>query len=200
MAPRRAPTRRETATPANRRGAGAGIRKNTRNCQPPNRYGQSVDPVPRSSNSQEQIESSSTSNEIEPSTPRYSHSPSQNIQPSISRTLSVEGSPTAPATPSIPSEEDPESSPLQESDMPINLSMMQQLLRSHQEEIVDRVINQLSSENHVPQLSTSHISLPPSPTIVNQLLSQTNPTHARIGELENELAALRGQIAAEERR
>ena len=200
MAPRRAPTRRETSIPANRRGARGGIRKNTRNRQPPNRYGQSVDPVPRSSNSQEQIEPSSTSNEMEPSTPRYSHSPSQNIQPSISRTLSLEGTPTAPATPTIPSEEYRESSPLQESDMPINLSMIQQLLRSHQQEIVDRVINQLSSENHVQQLNTSHISLPPSPTIVNPLLPQSNPTHARIGELESQLAELRGQIAAEERR
>ena len=134
MAPRRASKRRETSTPANRggaRGARGWIRKNTRNRQPPNRYGQSVDPVPRSSNSQEQIETSSMSNENQPSSPRYSHSPLQNIQPSISRTLSPKASPTAPATPTMPSEEDPESSPLQESDIPINLGMMQQLLRSH---------------------------------------------------------------------
>ena len=70
MAPRLASTRGETSTPANRRGARGGISKNTQNRQPPNRYGQPADSAPRSSNGQEQIEPSSTSNEIEPSTPR----------------------------------------------------------------------------------------------------------------------------------
>ena len=140
------------------------------------------------------------SNKNKPSTPHYSHPepPLPNIEPSISRTLSPEGSPTAPATPTMP-REDPESSPLQEWDIPINLSMMQQLLQSHQQKIVDRVIHELSSQNHVPQLNTSCVSLPPSPTIVNPLLPQSNPTQARIGELESQLAELRGQIAAEER-
>jgi len=139
------------------------------------------------------------SSEIEPSTPRYSHSPLPNIQQSISWTLSLAGSPTAPAIPTISSEADPESSAYQESDIPINLSMMQQLLQSHQQDIVDRVIHQLSSQNHAQQLNTSHVSLPPYPTIVNPLLPQPNPTHAKIRELETQLAELRGQIAAEER-
>lgn len=188
MAPRRASTRGETSTPANRRGAGGGIRKNTRNRQPPNRYGQGVDPAPTSSNHQEQIEPSSTSSEIEPSTPRYTHSPLPNIQQSISRTLSLAGSPTPPAIPTISTEADPESSARQESDIPINLSMMQQLLQSHQQDIVDRVIHQLSSQNHTQQLNTRHVSLPPSPTIVNPLLPQPNPTHAKIREPESQLA------------
>jgi len=94
------------------------------------------------------------------------------------------GSPTAPAIPTISSEADPESSAPQESDIPINLSMMYQLLQSHQQDIVDRVIHQLSSQNHAQPLNTTHLSLPPSPTIVNPLLPEPNPTHAKIRELE----------------
>ena len=201
MAPRRASTRGDTSTPANRRVARGGIRKNTRNRQPPSRYGQVQDSAIRSLNSGEGTGPSSTSNEVEPSTPRYSHSPTPNIQQSISRTLSPAASSTEPQTPTISSLDSQASSPHQEADIPINLNTMRQLLRSHEQEIVNRVLHQLTSQNHIQPVTTSHIPQPAHPlaAIVNSPLPQSNSTHTRIRELEYQLAELKGKVVAEQR-
>lgn len=199
MAPRRASTRGDTSTPANRCVASGGIRKNTRNRQPPSRYGQVPDSAIRPSNSGEGTGLSSTSNEVEPSTPRYSHSPTPNIQQSISRTLSAAASSPEPRTPTISSLDYQASSPRQQADIPINLNMMQELLRSNEQEIVNRVLHQLTSQSHTQPVTSSHIPQPAHPAIVNSPLPQSNSTHKRIRELEFQLAELKGKVSAQQR-
>ena len=202
MAPRRASTRRETSTPSNRRGARGGIRKNTQNRQPLNRYGQPADPAHRTANSEETTVASSTSNEIEPSTPQYSHSPpvSGNGQHSISRTLSLASSPVNLRTRTTSTEPIPDTPLDYQADIPINLTTMRELLRSHEQDIIDRVLQQLSTQTHHRTIPASSNPLSTHPAIANQQLPQPNPTQAKIQELESQLADVREQRAAEQAR
>jgi len=200
MALTRASTCGEPSASATRCGASGGIRKNKRNRQPPNRYRQPPDSAPRSPNGQEQTEPSSTSNKVEPSTPRYSHLPLRDMQQCISRTLSpLAASSTEPPTYALPSQHGLDSSPQQAANIPINLRMMQQLLRSHEQVIVDRVLHQLSSRNHTQPVTPSHILQAEHLATLNPPSSQLNCTQKRIQELESQLAELKGQMGAEQR-
>jgi len=149
MAPRRASTRGGTSTPANRWGARGGIRKNTRNRQPPNRYGQLQDSASQTPGSQELSEPSPSSGEVEPSIPQYSFSPLSNAYQDPSNTAAPTHSLPSIRTPTRDSDLDPNSPPHlpPASDAPINLSMMRDLLQSHEQEIVERVVHQRGSQN-----------------------------------------------------
>ena len=74
MAPRRGSTRGSTTAPNTRRRTQAGVRKNTRNRQAPNRYGQEATASPGTQGTQEPHSPTSSDAETEPTTSRYSHS------------------------------------------------------------------------------------------------------------------------------
>jgi len=159
MAPRRASTRGGSTTRASRNRATGGIRKHTRNRQQPNRYGHSEDQGSSPRPSQAASNTTSDSDEPEPSIPEYSHSPS-----SSTNTLQQSRSPTQRN--STPQQEQSPTSPSQLDTRPVspaivegfvNLSTMRELLRSHEQDIVDRVVLQLSTHN-LPQQSIAHIN------------------------------------------
>jgi len=169
MAPRRAPTRGGTSTPAARHRATGGIRKNTRSRQAPTRYGQRLEAPSHTPETEGTNEPTISSEETEPSIPQYSDSP-----PLANPGLPHPGS---PATPSQAASRSISPAP---SDTPISLHTMQALLRSHEQDIVDRVVLRLSSQ---------HPSLPHQTTQP----PQHNPIHAKISELEGQLALLRDE-------
>ena len=192
MAPRRSSTRGGRTSRPNTRGPEGGIRKNTRSRHAPTRYGQQQEPVLTPTRESEGTnDPRSDSEEAQPSTPEYSHSP-----PSNTRTLS--GSPTSQNTArsdrgnhistSAQASRTPSISPSERS---INLTTMRELLRSHEQEIVDRVVLQLGMQNH-SQPTTTRPDLPPTHhQVPGTQPIQANPTLTRIAELEAQLAELR---------
>jgi len=77
------------------------------------------------------------------------------------------------------------------SDLPPNLSNMRQLLRSHEEDIVERVVQRLSLQNPTPHTANTlnpQTTIEPFPAT---LPIPPNPTLTRIAELEAELVQLR---------
>ena len=191
MAPRRAATRGGISTPSARRRAPAGVRKNTSSRQAPNRLGQQAEPPRVTPVTEDAIEPSSGSEEPEPSIPEYSHSPTRDSQ--IHRAYSQLSNTISPprVTPASPSEIDSHTLSRSPSDMPINLGTRRELLRSHEQEIIDRVVLQLSSRNqHPPIPSPVHTQVPPSP-IQGTQPTQNNSTLTKVTELERQLAQLR---------
>jgi len=188
MAPRRASTRGGTSAPLSRRGTRGGIRKNPRTRQAPTRYDLHPEPAPSTPRSAETNESGSSSMEPEPSIPEYSHSPQSNeIQPSLAP-VSPENPRPPPATPTTESEPESRSPSSPRSDRTISLGTMRQLLRSHEEDIIDRVVQRLRSHNPVPHIdNTGNTNDPIRATQDLEL----NPTLTRIAELEGEPAQLR---------
>ena len=201
MAPRRTTARGGSQNSrGNTRRQQAGIRKNTRSRQPPSRYGQNPEQTSTPTSSQIAHNEGSDSDEAASSSPQHSYSPSSStntLQPSrtpISRSSTVQ----QPRTPSIPRQTN--SSPVSHaaSETSINLNTMRELLRSHEQDIVDRVLHQLTSQNppqhsivNTEQHSGSHQrtrTQPPPP----------NPTMAKIAELESQLAQLRAQNELEQ--
>jgi len=169
MAPRRAPTRGGTSTPAARHRATGGIRKNTCSRHAPTRYGQQLEASSHIPETEGTNERTSSSEETDPSIPQYSHSPQL--------ANAVLPHPGSPATPSQAASRYISPAP---SDTPISLHTMQALLRSHEQDIVDRVALRLSSQR--PSLP-HQTAQPP----------QHNPIHAKISELEGQLALLRDE-------
>ena len=148
MAPRRASTRVGASKPSSRGRARGGIRKNTRARQPPTRYGQTQEratgtPVHSST---ETIEPPSPS-EREPSSPQYNLPPPSSShraglsQSPASRTISQARVSAHPSelNSSLPAPQSPETS--------INPNTIRQLLRSHEQDIVDRVLLRLLGPN-----------------------------------------------------
>ena len=195
MAPRRASTRGGSTTQASRNRATGGIRKNTRTRQQPNRYGHSGEQASTPQRSQAASNTTSDINTAEPSIPEYSHSPSLSTN-----TLQQSRSPTrqnSPAqqdeAPNSPSPPETRASSPATVEGSVNLSTMRELLHSHEQDIIDRVVLQLSTHN-LPQPSRTDSNLPSSfhmhpgtqPSILNS-------TQARIIELESQLAQLRAQ-------
>ena len=198
MAPRRSSTRGGRSAQPSARRTPARVRKNTRSRQPPNRYGhaQSL------SNESPATVSEATSDmeEVAPSTPEYSHSPNLS-----SNTMQVSRSPPSqpPAavsevSPSLPSVPETLRFPPPSPETPLNMDMMRELLRSHEQDIVYRVFQQLSTENALQNPST--YQNPP-----RQILPLSdaqpplhNPIHTRMAELENQLAQLRAQDELEQ--
>ena len=201
MAPRRASTRVGASTPSSRGRARGGIRKNTHALQPPTRYGQTREratgtPVHSST---ETIEPPSPSVR-EPSSPQYSLPPPSNShqaglsQSPASCTISQARTSADPSELnfSLPAPQSPETS--------INLNTMRQLLRSHEQDIVDLVLLQLRGPN--PTIANNP---PTSPQQFRQEpqgphTQQSRRTLGRIVELENQLAALSGEMESGEGR
>ena len=196
MAPRRTTARGGSQNSrGNTRRQQAGIRKNTRSRQPPSRYGQNPEQTSTPTCSQIAYNEGSDSDEAASNSPRHSYSPSSStntLQPSrtpISRSSTVQ----QPRTPSIPRQTN--SSPVSHaaSVTSINLSTMRELLRSHEQDIVDRVLHQLTSQNppqhsivNTEQHSGSHQRTRTQPP-------PANPTMVKIAELESQLAQLLSQ-------
>jgi len=197
MAPRRVVSRGDSSTPTSQPRTRGGIRKNTRQRQPPNRYGVQPEPSTSRAESERTLAPSSTSQEPQPSTPQYSHSPSSNLEAD---------SPTPPPTRTarreagtLPSASLPDSSPLslRTPDGSINLETMRDLLRSHQQEIVDCVILQLNTQNAAQIPIVNHHHEPQQRAQTTQA-PQPNSTLTRIEELEAQLSRLRGETTREQ--
>jgi len=198
MAPRRATIGRELSTPSNSRQARGAIQKNTRSRQSPNRYGQqhklaAGTPAQRSSQT---LEPSATDDEAEASIPQYTHSTRSTSQPN--RDISARPA----ATDFLPQARgSTEASDLNSSrtvselcDMPIHLSTMRELLHSHEQEIVDRLVLQLGGPNAIP----AHQSRP-SPQLQQHAPSnfpslQPSLAIQKIVELESQPAQLLGEM------
>ena len=198
MAPRRVASHEASSIPESQSRTRGAIRKNTRQRQPPNRYGAQLEPSTSRAESERTLaaSTSSSSHEAQPSTPQYSHSPSSNqgaerpAPPVHSATRTETRTPTSTIL--------PDSSPIsiQAPESPINLQTMRELLRSQQQEIVDQVLHQISSQNTAQTPSSRHARVhqydapnPPNP--------EENPTLVRIAELEGQIAQLRGDIVRE---
>jgi len=74
---------------------------------------------------------------------------------------------------------------------------MRELLRSHEEEIVDRVMHQLRSYNNTGQPIPPANSQPQTLPVPAAQPQQSNPTLTRIADLESQLAQLRGEMEGE---
>jgi len=81
-------------------------------------------------------------------------------------------------------------------DASINLETRRELLRSHDQEIVDRVILQLNTKNAAQIPIFNHQHEPQLRVQTTQAL-QPNPTMSRIEELEAQLSPLRGETVRE---
>ena len=189
MPRRRGSTRRDTSTPSNRRVARGGIRKNTRSRQAPSRYGQPPTQTNQQPGRENTSGTSSESGDKEPSDSEYRHSSSTHtLQHIPGEVLSRAASCVTPATSSEP---DTIPAPVPSPDGSINLYSMRELLRSHEQDIVDRVVLRLSSQ----QICHSPPSQPnPEPQQfpeVATLAPRRNATLTRITELESQLAKLR---------
>jgi len=98
-----------------------------------------------------------------------------------------------PATPISSSDVDSHPLSRSPSDIPVNLSTMGELLRSHEQDIVDRVVLQLTSNNQNPQSCTPQharqLPIPPQGTQPHQ----PNSSHSGIARLESQLGEFRKQ-------
>jgi len=151
MAPRRASIRSSPSAPAARQRAPAGIPKNARSQHALNRYGQRLHPAPSTRGIAETPEPVS-SVEPGPSIPEYTHcTDSYHIENS-----SLPVSPNNPRqqtrTPTAESEPEPHTPSSTTSDLPIDLSTIRDLVRS-QDDIVDRVVLRLHSQNPAPTMA-----------------------------------------------
>ena len=198
MAPRRASTCGSTSTQASTRRTRGGVRKNTRTRQLPSRYGHHEDPSSITIASEASNETPSESEDVEPSIPEYGQSPES---PSHTRhqspASSIHHTPRGLAA-SVTSFQPNESynrsaSPASTRDS-INIDTMRKLLRSHEQDIVNRVVHQPNSQIPTQHLATHSTSkaIPPSHSGTQPPL--LSPTQLPIAELESQLAKLRAHL------
>ena len=171
---------------ANRRGNTGGIRKTTRTRQPPHRYGQ-----PQAHNTDSPATEETATLESESDLPHInantnilqngSEQPSSRYSPSTTESLQSE----IPAFQNHP-QPSPETS-VQEQDG-ITLEDMPALLQAHEEYIVNQVVQRLDQNNR--QVRESPLQPHESPLHRPRAPQPTNPTIARIAQLENQLAEL----------
>lgn len=190
MPRRTATTRGGTSTPA-RRGARGRIQKNTRSRQPPSRYGQLSEEVSLPSQREEVNKTLSESEDTQPSDPEYTHLPSTNTLAHNPDSRVPSTSPPRVVTPATPTENGTPIASQPSHNISVSLEDMRALLRSHQQEIVDRVVNQLASQHS----QTFQPPLPNPPELQN-LERDTRPaqrqsTRSRIVKLEHQLTQLR---------
>ncbi|KAG0639758.1 hypothetical protein HOY80DRAFT_1072416 [Tuber brumale] len=184
MALRRSSTRGGSGR-TNTRSSTSGIRKNTRSSHPPARYGQQQDSASTVGGSPVTNNSESDSDEPTPSTPEYSHSSPSNTRTLSRSTASRDTEGSHPESQISPSEPGTRTLSVPPSNVPINLSTMRELLRSHEQDIVDRVVLQLRaqppppSNNYSPNLTSLTLPHPWHPASPSQ--SHT-PTNSRIRE------------------
>lgn len=145
MAPRRAARRGGNTTRANSRRAPAGIRKNTCTRQQHSRLGQEQERLRLELGSEITNDPTSESEEPQPSTPQYSISQaydSRSLHPTLA---SGSHTPTPRNAFATPSAGNTKSDLGLSQDPPINLRIMRELLRSHERDIVERVVDQLNA-------------------------------------------------------
>jgi len=188
MPRRRVPIRGGRPAPPSGRGTLGPVQRNIRNRQAPHRYGQVADPDATPTDREETEELDSVSNEV------LSSEYSESLQRSINHPSSHNQS----ATYSESAIREPTTSPTSERQSTtgpneaISLDDMRQLLRSHEQDIVDRVVLQLRAQNGVTSSSTIPANLATTP------YSQTHqvvpgPTLSRITDLETQLARLHAE-------
>jgi len=197
MPRRRMSTRGGSTTPALRPTRRGGIRKNTRNRQPPNRYGQPLDELSGIPDSEEPNTPSTASEDIDPSDPLFSHSPSTNTLPhtlysEAPPSISSIVPPTILSTPSVPSTS---AAATPSTETPINLTSIRALLRSHEQDIVEQVVLQLRPDNatpHVPaEVPAEAIPQGLHHRLRDGVAPPSNLLLTQITELESQLAQLR---------
>ena len=191
-------TRGGSTTPALRPTTRGGIRKNTRNRQPPNRYGQPLDAGSGIPDSEEPNTPSTASEDIDPSDPLFSHSPSTNTLPhtrysEAPPSISSAVPPTILSTPSVPSTS---AAATPSTETPINLTSIRALLRSHEQDIVEQVVLRLRPDNATPHVPAEVPAEEANPQGLHHRLRDTvappsNLLLTRITELESQLAQLR---------
>ena len=196
MAPRRSAARGGGATRGNTRQAPSAIRKNTRSRQPPSRYGQESRTASIGLGSEITNEPRSESDEVNPSTTDYTPSPRANSRPHNTTPASPNSILTETATLAIPSERSTQRGSADSPAPSINIHTMRELLRSHEQDIIDRVVHQLNSQHPHTVTPTR-----PSPQIPFRTLNgaqppPTNPILSKIEELEKQLAQLRAATAS----
>ena len=190
MPRRRVPTRRGQLAPPNERGTPGRVRRHIRNRQAPCRYGQVAEPDAIQTDREETEELESVSNEVLPS--EYSESLQSSINPSPPGSHNesdtyAESVIREPTTPPI-SERQSTTGPNEA----ISLDDMRQLLRSHEQDIVDRVVLQLRTHNGIhtsPTLQANSAATPYHQS--HQAIP--GPTLNRITDLEIQLARLQAE-------
>jgi len=190
MANRRG-SQRTSSTVSSRRGGRGRIQKATRSRQVPQRYGQSQELEPSQSESEDTLQQEATSEEVETSEYADSHTGNQEPQTPTNSTRSTIQGPARVLIP--PSARDISLSPAQAAIPGISLDDMRNLLKSHEQGIIDRVVRQLQTANHNPLSLPTHHVLPQQELQPPTLQSAGNPTMNRICELENQLAQLRAE-------
>ena len=173
---------------ASQRGNSGGIRKNTRTRQAPHRYGQNPENQATPSRSEETVTLESESEPIDgseygtPSRNQQSDVPAHSTPGSASQhseTSALSSEPILPHQSSPPTAES------------ISLQDMRELLRSHEEDIVNQVVRRLQPQVSSPAFNRQHNYYPvPEPPRREQ---HTDPTLLRIAELEAQLSQLRAE-------
>jgi len=158
VAPTRVSTDGGTSAPGIRRRAPPGVRKNTRIGPAPSRYGQQQDLDHSTPGTERKNPPSSNSEEPKVSTPQSRQSSPKNGQIHISLSLPSKTISPQSASAISPSDVDSYISSRSSSDIPINLSTRRELLRSHEQHIVDPVFLQLTSNNQNPQSPTPQLA------------------------------------------
>jgi len=186
MAARRGSRRGGSQAQHNRRGASSRIRKNMRNRQAPRRYGQNEEPEAHQSDHENTPESSSNGGnprEYEYSTP--SNNQNHCLSNDHQSTHNVQSQSPSPVDRVIDGSSPHLYCTRNES---ISIDDMRELLRSHEKEIVDRVILQLRTKNPSPTANlTSNSPISSCPPNQQQKAHQSID---RIADLEHQLAQL----------
>jgi len=188
MPRRRVPTRGGRPAPPSGRGTLGRVWRNIRNRQAPHRSGQVADPDATQTDREETEELDSVSNEV------LSSEYSESLQRSINHPSSHNQSDTY----SESTIREPTTSPTSERQSTtrrneaISLDGMCQLLRSHEQDIVDRVVLQLRAQNGVTSSSTIPANLVTTPYRQSHQVVP-GPTLSRITDLETELAQLQAE-------
>lgn len=198
MPSRRGTARRGNSTPANRRGGRGVIRKNTRSRQAPSRYGHTTASEPRQPDIDDRNTPSSESDNIEASDPEYSQSSSTHTLPHHRVSEGPSSTPAPQMTPTAPSHPDSPATSTQSPTGSINLNSMRELLRSHEQDIVDRVVQQLSSQ-HTTQYQPQPLPMTQHYPAVRLPSPPHNTRLTRIAELESQLAELRREQEGQQR-
>ena len=177
------------ATSTNRRGPSSGIRRNMRSRQGQSPLGQTQGPEPNQSENEETPPQESDSDQDEPS--EYHNTLSSNTQ---SHTLSNPNrlSPQSRSLSSIQISEpqpSPDATPIRNKE--ITLHDMRELLRSQEDEIVDRILLRPCSSNN--PTSTPPLNRHPAQQLPSGQQPPLKTTNSRIAELESQLAQLQAE-------
>ncbi|PUU80876.1 hypothetical protein B9Z19DRAFT_1122800 [Tuber borchii] len=189
MPHRRGITRRASTTESRSRSSTAGIRKNTRSRRVPQRYGDSSDDevsLPANTESTTLESQSETITTNQQGSQVHSTPETETLRHNTPRTASVESTSLA----------DLLESPVYQPSSPrrgsaLTLDDIRDLLRSHENDIVNQVVHRLQPEGTDRNQNQRANSFPHSPTMPPGNNLRIDPTLQRIRELEDEISQLR---------